>query len=95
VRLVLGKLRKLSGPMAKGTVVGKLHVVIAGRRPIGIPLILARRLPAVSWLQRLGHFIKQPFTLLVLALLLGGAAAVLAQRRRRPKVVALRRVEER
>lgn len=95
VRLVVGKLRKLRGPMAKGTTVGKLHVVITGRRPVSIPLVLARRLPAVSPLQRLGHFIKQPFTLLVLALLLGGAAAVLAQRRRRPKVVALRRVEER
>jgi D-alanyl-D-alanine carboxypeptidase (penicillin-binding protein 5/6) len=94
-RLLVGRLRKLRGPMAKGTVVGQLRVAIAGRRAVSIPLILARRLPAVSLLQRLGHFIKQPFTLLVLALLLGGAAAVLAQRRRRPKVVALRRVEER
>ena len=94
VRLQVGKLRKLRGPMAKGTVVGHLHVVIAGRSTVSIPLILARRLPAVSLLQRLGHFLEQPFTLLVLALLLG-AAAVLAQRRRRPKLVALRRVEER
>ena len=95
VRLVVGKLRKLREPMAKGTVVGDLRILIAGRRSVRIPLILARRLPAVSELKKLGHFIKQPFTLLVLALLLGSAAAVVVGRRRRPRVVALRRVEER
>jgi hypothetical protein len=56
--------------------------------------VLARRLPAVSAMTKLGHFLKQPFTLLVLALLLVGAGAVV-RRRRRPRVVALRRVEER
>lgn len=93
--LVVGRLRRLQGPMAKGTVVGSLRVVISGRRPVSIPLVLARRLPAVSLAQRLGHFVKQPFTLLVLALLLGGAAAVLLRRRRHPKLVSLHRVEER
>jgi serine-type D-Ala-D-Ala carboxypeptidase (penicillin-binding protein 5/6) len=91
----VGKLRKLQGPMAKGTVVGHLRVAIAGRRTVRIPLILARRLPAVSELKKLGHFVKQPITLLVLALLLGSAGAVFVGRRRRPRVVALRRVEER
>ena len=95
VRLLVGRLRKLHGPMAKGAVVGELSVMVAGRRTTRIPLVLGRRLPAVSALSKLGHFLGQPFTLLVLALLLGGVAAVLTQRRRRPKVVALRRVEER
>ncbi|HWE58564.1 MAG TPA: hypothetical protein VG228_02620 [Solirubrobacteraceae bacterium] len=95
VRLLVGRLRKLHEPMAKGTVLGRLSVVIAGRRAARIPLVLARRLPAVSLLKKLGHFVKQPFTLLVLALLLVGAAAALLRRRRRPRVVALRRVEER
>ena len=94
-RLLVGRLRRLRGPMAKGAVVGQLRILIGGRQVARVPLILARRLPAVSTLNKLGHFLKQPFTLLVIALLLGGAAAVLALRRRRPKVVALRRVEER
>lgn len=91
----VGKLRKLQGPLAKGTVVGHVSVAIAGRPTVRIPLVLARRLPAVSELKKLGHFIKQPFTLLVLALLLGSAGAVFLRRRRRPRVVALSRVEER
>jgi serine-type D-Ala-D-Ala carboxypeptidase (penicillin-binding protein 5/6) len=94
IKLTVGRLRKLQGPMAKGTVVGQLHVAISGRGTVEIPLVLARRLPAVSAMTKLGHFLKQPFTLLVLALLLVGAGAVV-RRRRRPRVVALRRVEER
>jgi D-alanyl-D-alanine carboxypeptidase (penicillin-binding protein 5/6) len=95
VRERVGRLARLHGPMAKGTVVGQLSVIIAGRHAASIPLILARRLPAVSLATKLEHFIKQPFTLLVLALLLGGAGVALVARRRRPRVVALRRVEER
>jgi D-alanyl-D-alanine carboxypeptidase (penicillin-binding protein 5/6) len=95
IKLSVGKLRKLHGPMAKGTVVGQLRVTIAGRQAARIPLILARRLPAVSTLKKLGHFVKQPFTLLVLALLLISAGVAFRGWRRRPRVVALRRVEER
>ena len=95
VRVVVGKLRKLREPMAKGAVVGHLYVVIDGRRVQKIPLILAHRLPAVSELTKLEHFVKRPFTLLVLALLVVGAAAAVVGRRRRTPVVALRRVEER
>ena len=95
VRVVVGRLRKLQGGMAKGTVVGQLRVVTGARTAARIPLILARRLPRVSFLKKLGHFLKQPFTLLVLALLLVSAAAALVGMRRRPRVVALRRVEER
>lgn len=95
IKLSVGRLRKLKGPMAKGTVVGQLRVAIAGRRSVRIPLILARRLPAVSAMKKLGQFFKQPFTLLVLALLLVSAGVAIRRWRRRPRVVALRRVEER
>ena len=37
------------------------------------------RLPAVSELKKAGHFVKRPFTLLVLALLLGGGAAAVCR----------------
>jgi D-alanyl-D-alanine carboxypeptidase (penicillin-binding protein 5/6) len=95
VRVVVGKLRALREPMAKGTVLGQLRVEIPGRRTVRIPLILARRLPAVPELTKLEHFIEQPFTLLVLALLLVSVAAAVVARRRRSPVVSLRRVEER
>lgn len=96
VRVRVGKLRKLVGPMAKGTVVGHLSVVIAGRRAVRVPLVLGRRLPAVSELTKIGHLVKRPFTLLVLALLLGGAVVAVIGRRRRPRVLATgRRVEKR
>jgi hypothetical protein len=96
IRVVVGRLRKLSGPMAKGTVVGHLRVNIAGRPSVQVPLILARRLPAVSELTKLGHLIKRPFTLLMLALLLGGGvAAVRIGRRRRPRVLLTAPVDER
>jgi D-alanyl-D-alanine carboxypeptidase (penicillin-binding protein 5/6) len=96
VKLVVGKLRRLTGPMAKGTVVGQMRVNIAGRAPVQVPLILARRLPAVSELAKLGHLVGRPFTLLMLALLLGGgAAAVKIGRRRRPRVLLTAPVDER
>jgi D-alanyl-D-alanine carboxypeptidase (penicillin-binding protein 5/6) len=96
VSVVVGKLRKLSGPMAKGTVVGELRVNVAGRQSAQVPLILARRLPAVSEMTKLGHLVRRPFTLLMLALLLGGGvAAVRIGRRRRPRVLLTRPVDER
>jgi D-alanyl-D-alanine carboxypeptidase (penicillin-binding protein 5/6) len=95
VRVVVGRLRKLSGPMAKGTVVGHVTVLVHRRRAVRIPLVLARRLPAVSFLTKAEHLIKRPFTLLVLALLLGGVAVAVVGRRRRPRVLATGHVEER
>jgi serine-type D-Ala-D-Ala carboxypeptidase (penicillin-binding protein 5/6) len=94
VRVVVGKLRKLRAPMAKGTVVGHLRVEIAGRPTARIPLILARRLPAVPELKKVEHFFGQPFTLLVLALLLVSVAAAIVGWRRRTPLVSLRRVEQ-
>jgi len=96
VRTAIGRLRRLEGPMAKGTVVGELRVSIAGRAPVRVPLILGRRLPAVSAWAKLGHLANRPFTLLMLALLLGGAAAaVTIGRRRRPRVLLTVSVDER
>ncbi len=97
VRVVVGKLRKLAGPMAKGTVVGRLRVNVAGRPSVQVPLILAHRLPAVSELTKLGHLFKRPFTLLMLAVLLGGGAAAVMigrRRRRRPRVFLTGPVEQ-
>jgi D-alanyl-D-alanine carboxypeptidase (penicillin-binding protein 5/6) len=96
VSVVVGRLRKLSGPMAKGTVVGDVRVNIAGRPSVRVPLVLAHRLPAVSELTKLGHLVKRPFTLLMLVLLLGGGvAAVRFGRRRRPRVLLTAPVDER
>ncbi len=90
------RLRRLVPPMARGAVVGELSVNVAGRRWAGIPLILARRLPAVSELTKLGHLVRRPITLLMLALLLcGGAAAVNIGRRRRPRILLTAPVDER
>ena len=94
VRVVVGKLRRLRPPMAKGTVLGQLRVEITGRRTVRIPLVLARRLPAVSKL-KVGHFLGQPLMPPVLVLLLVSVAAALAGRRRRIALVSLRRVVQR
>ncbi len=96
IRLVVGRLRKLVPPMAKGTVVGQLRVNIPGRRAVRIPLVLARRLRRVSRSPELGHMPGGPTTLLMLALLLGGgAAAVPTGGRRWPRVLLTGPVEER
>lgn len=96
VRLHVGWIRKLAGPMAAGTVVGHLRLDIAGRRPVRIPLILARRLPAASEFTVVGQGIRGPTTLLMLALLLGGGATVVTiGRRRRPLVPLTVPVEDR
>lgn len=94
VRVMVGRLRRLHGPMARGTVVGHLRVLIAGRVAARIPLVLARRLPAARR-RKPGHVLTRPFTLLVLGLPLVSAAAASPRSRRGPRVVALRRVEER
>ncbi|MDE3133224.1 MAG: hypothetical protein KGL15_04075, partial [Acidobacteriota bacterium] len=96
VRLEVGRLRRLGGPMARGTVVGQLRIEVSGRPTVLIPLILAGgRLRAVSAPSDFGHHLGQPFTLLMLALLIGGAAAAVTRRWRRPRALALCRVEER
>jgi D-alanyl-D-alanine carboxypeptidase (penicillin-binding protein 5/6) len=96
IDLIVGRLRKLAGPMAKGTVVGQLRVNIRGQAPVTVPLILAHKLPPVSELTKLGHLFKRPTTLLMLALLLGGGAtAVTIGRRRRPRVLLTAPVDER
>jgi serine-type D-Ala-D-Ala carboxypeptidase (penicillin-binding protein 5/6) len=94
IKVTVGRLRKLSGPMAKGTVVGQARILVPGRPAVPVPLVLARALPAVSMWKKADHFIKRPFTLLGLALVLGGAGLAVS-RRRRPRVLASGRVQER
>ncbi len=90
-----GPLRRLVEPMAKGTVVGHLQVIVPGHATVHIPLVLARRLPAVSEMTKIGHTLGRPFTLLVVALVIVGVAVGVAGRRRRPRVLASRHAEER
>ena len=95
VKLEEGHLRKLVGPMAKGTVVGHVRVIVPGHATVSIPLVLARRLPAVSEFAKLRHALGRPITLLVLALVVVGAAVTVVGRRRRPRVLASGHLEER
>lgn len=86
--------RQLSGPLAKGTVVGHARVLVGGKLVADVPLITRSRLPAVSALTKLGHALGRASTLVLLALGIG-AAVVLAGRRRRPRTVPARHMEER
>jgi D-alanyl-D-alanine carboxypeptidase (penicillin-binding protein 5/6) len=83
VRVVVGRLRKLAGPMAKGTRVGYARVQIAGRRAVRVPLVLSRALPSVSAMKKFWHTTGRPITLTILVLLLGVAALAAASQRRR------------
>jgi serine-type D-Ala-D-Ala carboxypeptidase (penicillin-binding protein 5/6) len=83
VRVAVGRLRELVGPMAKGTRVGYVTVLIAGRRGVRVPLVLARALPAVSAMKKFWHSVGRPITLLFLVLLVGIAALSVSTRRRR------------
>jgi D-alanyl-D-alanine carboxypeptidase len=83
VRVMLGPLRRLAGPEAKGTRVGYLTVRIAGRPAVRVPLVLSRALPAVSAMKKFWHTTGRPITLLLLLLLLGVVALSVATRRRR------------
>jgi serine-type D-Ala-D-Ala carboxypeptidase (penicillin-binding protein 5/6) len=77
---------QLSGPRAKGAVVGHVRLLISGKLVADVPLVLARALPAVSTFTKVDHALGGPFTLVVIALALG-AAVVFADRRRRPRVL--------
>ncbi|MGH2843216.1 MAG: D-alanyl-D-alanine carboxypeptidase family protein [Solirubrobacteraceae bacterium] len=85
--------RELSGPMRRGAVIGHARVVLDGKLVHTLPLVLARALPAVGWLTKVGRFVSRPATLVLLALI--GAVVVLARRRRRPRLKAAGHMEER
>jgi serine-type D-Ala-D-Ala carboxypeptidase (penicillin-binding protein 5/6) len=80
VRIRVDVPHQLTGPMAKGAVVGNV-VVMAGRRQIDRePLLLAQALPAVSALTLAGHFVTRPSTVLSLLVLACVAIALTAWR---------------
>jgi D-alanyl-D-alanine carboxypeptidase (penicillin-binding protein 5/6) len=79
--------RQLTGPLKRHAVVGTV-VVFAGRRTVArIPLLLARRLAAVSPLTIAARFLTRPFTLLVVLVLLALATSVAFRRRGHPRVI--------
>ncbi len=72
---------QLSGPLAKGAVVGRATVLADGR-PIGsVPLLLAQALPAVSPLTLAARFVTRTSTLVALILVLGGLGTLIIRRR--------------
>jgi D-alanyl-D-alanine carboxypeptidase (penicillin-binding protein 5/6) len=79
--------KQLSGPLAAGTVVGHVRVLVSGRVVAQAPLLLRRRLPAVSTVTKVSQALGGPFTLIVVVLALG-AAIVFTLRRRHPRVLA-------
>jgi D-alanyl-D-alanine carboxypeptidase (penicillin-binding protein 5/6) len=67
--------RQLSGPLPRHARVGSL-LLLAGGRPLAtVPLLLARRLPAVSPLTVAARFLARPSSLSVLGLALGALLA--------------------
>jgi D-alanyl-D-alanine carboxypeptidase (penicillin-binding protein 5/6) len=75
--------RELAGPLARHAVVGYLKV-LAGRRVLAtVPLLLARRLPAVSSLTLAARFLTRASTLIVIFALLLLATVLVVVRRER------------
>lgn len=73
--------RQLNGPLRRGTREGTVLVVAGGHVLARVPLVLDRRVPAVSPLTLAARFITRPFTLVLLAALLGMASFVAVRRR--------------
>jgi D-alanyl-D-alanine carboxypeptidase (penicillin-binding protein 5/6) len=82
-RLVLP--RQLSGPLPRHTVVGHLLVFGDGTRLADIPLLLAKRLPAVSPLTLAARFLERTSTLLLIVAALGLGTGVVVVRRERTR----------
>ena len=72
--------QRLVGPLPAGTVVGTAVVHDGGRRLASIPLVLTRRLTAVSRLTLAGRVVTRPWMLAILAALAAALAAVVAAR---------------
>jgi D-alanyl-D-alanine carboxypeptidase len=73
--------RQLAGPLGWHAVVGYALVRAGGRTLKRVPLLLAKRLAAVSSLTLAARFITRPFTLFAVLVLLGLAAGLIVRRR--------------
>ncbi len=78
--------RQLVGPLPSRSVVGTATVTDGRRVLAEIPLVLTRRVPAVSGLTKATRFITKPLALVVIAALAGGAALLLRNVRRRRRI---------
>jgi D-alanyl-D-alanine carboxypeptidase (penicillin-binding protein 5/6) len=75
--------RELAGPRKRGSVVGTMTIIAAGRAIARVPLLLKRSLAAVSPLTLAARFLGRPSTLVVLVVLLLGGGAIAMRRRLR------------
>jgi D-alanyl-D-alanine carboxypeptidase (penicillin-binding protein 5/6) len=86
VRVKVAVPHQLVGPLPSQTVVGTATVTDGRRVLARIPLVLSRRLPAVSGLTRAARFITRPLALGIIAAAAGGAALLLRNVRRRRRI---------
>jgi D-alanyl-D-alanine carboxypeptidase (penicillin-binding protein 5/6) len=73
--------RQLAGPMPRHAIVGQVRVLVNGRQVGRVPLLLARRLPAISPLTQAARFLTKSSTLISLSLLVLAALLLLLMRR--------------
>ncbi len=78
--------RQLVGPLPAQSVVGTATVTDGTRVLARIPLVLTRRLSAVSGLTRAARFVTSPLTLLVIAVAAGATGLLVRNVRRRRRI---------
>jgi hypothetical protein len=81
---------QLTGPLKRHAVVGYALVRAGGRTLARIPLLLARKLAAVSPLTIAARFITRPITLLIALALIGLLAVIWVRRRGRGRQRVIR-----
>lgn len=86
VRVHVSLPRQLVGPLPAGAVVGTATVTDGRRVLARIPLVLTRRVPALSGLTKATRFVTRPVALAVIAAAAAGAALLLRNVRRRRRI---------
>ncbi|HEY1711293.1 MAG TPA: D-alanyl-D-alanine carboxypeptidase family protein [Solirubrobacteraceae bacterium] len=86
VRVKVAVPHQLIGPLPAQAVVGTATVADGRRVLARIPLVLTRRLPAVSGLTRFARFVTRPLALVVIAAAAASAALLLRNVRRRRRI---------
>jgi serine-type D-Ala-D-Ala carboxypeptidase (penicillin-binding protein 5/6) len=86
VRVKVAVTHQLIGPLPAQAVVGTATVTDGRRVLARIPLVLTRKVPAVSGLSRATHFITRPLALVVIAAAAAAAALLLRNVRRRRRI---------